>query len=118
MASEERCRRVGEQIQRELAEHIRRDLNDPRLEWVTISAVRVSRDLSHATVYVTVINKQSDIEEELSILNKVSGFLRKEIGKRMRLRTIPRLHFVYDESIERGARLTRLIEDAVASDHH
>jgi len=111
-----RTRRVGEQIQRELAMLLQRDFKDPRVQWVTVSAVHVTRDFAHAKVFVTVLNKSEDIKQELDILNQAQRFFRHELGKRMRLRTIPQLHFVYDESIERGSKLTRLIEDAVEKD--
>ncbi len=113
-----RSRRVGEQIQRELAQLIQFEVKDPRVEWVTISAVKVSRDFSHATVYYTVLGKTAE-ELDASVeagLGKAAGFLRRELGHRMKLRTIPQLHFKYDDSTERGNRLAHLIDQAVAAD--
>ena len=110
-----RARRVGEQLQRELAELIQRELSDPRVQWVTVSAVKVARDFAHATVYVTVLNEKERAKPALEALVHASGFLRRELGRRMRMRIIPQLHFLYDESVERGARLSKLIDDALAA---
>jgi len=113
-----RTRRVGEQIQRELAQLIQFEVKDPRVQWVTISSVKVTRDFSHATVYFTVLGKDAD-EVDASVeagLFKAAGYLRKELGHRIKLRTIPQLHFKYDDSTERGNKLVHLIDQAVASD--
>ena len=112
-----RTRRVSEQMQRELAQLIREEINDPRVgSMVTVSAVDVSRDFGHAKVYITILDDQQDRKETIGILNKAAGFLRHEIGSRMTMRTIPQLHFHYDESIERGSHLSSLIDSAIASD--
>jgi len=111
-----RTRRVGEQMQRELAQLIQREVKDPRLGMVTVSGVDVSRDYSSAKVYITVLGENTDPAQTLAILNKVSGFLRHELGQRMVLRTIPALSFHYDESVERGSELSRLIDEAVSKD--
>ncbi|MEJ2343869.1 MAG: 30S ribosome-binding factor RbfA [Gammaproteobacteria bacterium] len=110
-----RTRRVGEQIRRELSELIRLELKDPRVGMVTISAVEVSRDLGHAKVYVTVMNDDRQLDT-LEALKHAAGFLRRELGHRMKIRTVPQLHFHYDESIEEGVRLSSLIDAAIASD--
>jgi len=112
-----RTRRIGEQMQRELATLIQQEIQDPRLGMVTVSAVEVSRDLAHAKVFITVLNdEQQDIAASLEVLNRAGGFLRHELGRRMTLRTVPALHFVYDESMARGNALSRLIDEAVKSD--
>ena len=111
-----RTRRVGEQLQRELAQILQRDLRDPRIQWVTVSAVKVSRDLAQATIYITVLNSENQGKQEIAILTKASGFLRHEIGRRMLLRIVPQLKFVYDESLDRGNRISKLINDAIAAD--
>ena len=111
-----RTRRVGEQIQRELAQLIQQELKDPRLGMVTVSAVDVSRDLSHAKVYISTLNPEQDIDQTLQVLRRAAGFLRRELGRRMTMRIVPELRFVYDESIQRGSRLTSLIEEAVSKD--
>lgn len=117
-----RTERVGDQLQRELAQLINQELKDPRLGMVTVTAVEVTREFEHAKVFVTVMGAaEQDIKRNLSILNKAGGFLRRELGRRIRIRTIPELHFHYDESIERGMQLSALIDQAVAEDqakHH
>lgn len=111
-----RSRRVGEQIQRELAELVQRELNDPRLGMVTISAVEVSRDLAVAKVFFTVLNPGHDVAQTLEGLTHATGFLRRELGRRMKLRVVPELRFQYDSSIEEGSRLSALIDKAVSGD--
>jgi ribosome-binding factor A len=111
-----RSRRVGEQIQRELAELVQRELKDPRLGMVTISAVEVTKDLSVAKVYFTVLNPGHDVKQTLKGLNHAVGFLRRELGHRMKLRVVPELRFQYDRSIEEGSRLSALIDEAVSQD--
>ena len=113
-----RTRRVGEQIQRELAELVRAELKDPRLGMVTIQAVEVTRDLGHAKVFFTVLGNKGPVQESQAVLQHAAGFLRGELGRRMVIRSVPQLHFVYDESVERGSRLSHLIDEAVASDRH
>lgn len=110
-----RTQRIGDQIQRELAMLIQREIKDPRLGMVTITSVDVSRDLSHAKVYVTVMG-QDDVERSVHVLQDAAGFLRMQLGKGMKVRTVPQLHFHYDASVRRGAELTALIERAVAED--
>jgi len=113
-----RTRRVGEQIQRELAQLIQKDVKDPRVKWVTISAVKVTKDFSHATIFFTVIgNYEETVDQEiLDGLSRITGFLRRELGSRIKLRITPELHFKYDVSTIRGDRLASLIDAAVASD--
>ncbi len=110
-----RARRVGEQIQRDLAELIRSEVRDPRLGMVTVNHVDVSRDMSYAKVYITVMGEPESREVSLSILNKMAGYLRSQIGRRMKLRIIPELKFLYDESIDRGARIDSLLKNAAPS---
>ena len=112
-----RTDRVGAQMQRELAGLVRDELDDPRLGMVTIQAVRVVRDFSHAKVFFTFMAGTLDAAETRRVLNDAAPFFRHELGQRMRLRTIPELHFVHDQSIEEGERLDRLIEQAVRSDN-
>lgn len=113
-----RTDRVGSQMQRELAELIRSDLADSRLGMVTIQEVRVVRDFSHAKVYFTAMGGELDAAGATLLLNQAASYLRHELGQRMRLRTLPALKFVYDESIDRGARLSALIEEAIEQDSH
>lgn len=113
-----RAQRVGDQIQRELAMLIPREVKDPRLGFITVTGVDVSRDMGHAKVFITLMNNDSaeDIEQNLEVLSEVAGYLRMLLGKSMKLRSVPQLHFRYDESISRGAYMSALIEKAVASD--
>lgn len=112
-----RTRRVGEQIQRELAELIRDEISDPRVGMVTVSGVEVTRDFAHAKVFVTPLGGGAEEGAATAeALNRGAGYLRKLLGQRLRLRTVPALKFLYDESFERGARLSALIDRAVDSD--
>lgn len=114
-----RAQRIGDQMQRELALLIQREIKDPRLGLVTITGVEVSRDVSHAKVFITIMGKDDDVDAvkgNLRILNDASGFLRMQLGKAMKLRAVPQLHFHYDASVRRGVELTTLIERAVAED--
>ncbi len=108
-----RTRRVAEQIQREMAQMVQQEIKDPRIGLVTISAVKLSRDMSHATIYFTVLDDEHSIDDTLKVLEKASGFLRHELGQRMKLRITPNLRFRYDESIAYGNQLTDLINKAV-----
>lgn len=110
-----RPRRVGLQIQRDLANLIRMQIKDPRIGMISVNAVHVSRDLSHAKVFITSFD-DGNRQEMIEVLKNASGFLRHELGKLMTTRVVPQLHFFYDESIERGTKLTSLIENAVSSD--
>ena len=112
----ERTRRVGEQLQRELAILIQQEVKDPRVGMITVSGAEVSKDFAHAKVFITALNEQQSHKETIDALQHASGFLQYELGKRLKLRTIPRLKFVYDESIERGTNLSALIDSAVKQD--
>lgn len=111
-----RTRRVSEQLKRELALLIQDEVKDPRVRMVTVNAVEVSRDLAHARVYVTSLVDQQERDKLIEGLNKAAGFLRRELGRHISLRTTPQLHFTYDESIDSGARMSALINEAVSSD--
>ncbi|MCE8022297.1 30S ribosome-binding factor RbfA [Halomonas sp. MCCC 1A11036] len=113
-----RTDRVGDQLQKELAVLIQREVKDPRLGMVTVSGVTVSRDLGYADVYVTLLGEDSPerIKENLQVLRQASGFLRSQIARRIKLRHVPELRFHYDESVVRGQRLSSLIDEAVESD--
>lgn len=102
-------------MQRELAPLIQQEVKDPRVGMVTVSGVEVSRDLSHAKVYVTRLGG-GDIADSLLALKRASGFLRHELGRRMKIRIVPELRFLHDTSIEQGSRLSELIERAVEED--
>jgi ribosome-binding factor A len=111
-----RTRRIAEQIQRELADVIRLELKDPRVPpLVTITDVEVSPDQSHAKVFFTILGDAEKIANTAQGLMRASGFLRTQLAQRMNLRTVPQLEFKYDASVERGVKLTRLIDEAVSS---
>lgn len=111
-----RPRRVAEQIQRELAELIQLEVKDPRVGMVTLTGVEVSADYAHAKVFFSLLGDQKRVDEALKGLNSAAGFLRSQVAHRMKLRVMPMLHFMHDISIEQGARLDKLIADAVAED--
>ncbi|TCP14602.1 ribosome-binding factor A [Crenobacter luteus] len=110
-----RSDRVADQIQRELAGMLQKGLKDPRVGWVTITAVDVTRDYSHAKIYYTVMN-ESTREATAAALADAAGYLRNELGRRIRLFSMPQLHFVYDESIERGMYMNRLLDEVAEAD--
>ncbi|GED23105.1 30S ribosome-binding factor RbfA [Halomonas sabkhae] len=113
-----RTDRVADQLQKELAVLIQREVKDPRLGMVTVSGVEVSRDLGYADVHVTLLGENDDerVAENLKILKRAAGFLRGQIARRIKLRHVPELRFHYDASLERGQRLSSLIDEAVADD--
>jgi ribosome-binding factor A len=111
-----RTRRVGEQIQRELSGLIRSEIKDPRVGMVSVTAVIVSRDLSHAKVYVSVLGNAEQTDASVKVLGNAAGFLRHKLGKILHIRIIPELRFYLDRSLEEGARMGALINEAIASD--
>jgi ribosome-binding factor A len=104
-----RPQKLGDLIQRELSELLQREVRDPRVGMITITGVDVSPDFSHAKVFFTVLQKEQ-LEETAQGLKKAAGFLRSQLARRIKLYTTPELRFEYDESVERGDRLSRLIE--------
>jgi ribosome-binding factor A len=109
-----RGRRIADQIQRELSEIIRLELKDPRVNLVTITDVEVTQDNAHCKVFFTVLGDVEQQKMTTKTLEGASGFLRSALAKRLQLRTVPQLHFHYDISIERGVRLSQLIDVAVS----
>ncbi|HEY2629412.1 MAG TPA: 30S ribosome-binding factor RbfA [Usitatibacter sp.] len=105
--------RIADQIQRELAELVRTEMRDPRVGMVTLTGVEISRDQSHAKVFFTVMGPEGAAEEALEGLQSAAGFLRTGIAHRLTTRKVPELHFEHDESVERGVRLSKLIDEAV-----
>ncbi|BAB06130.1 30S ribosome-binding factor RbfA [Halalkalibacterium halodurans] len=106
-----RANRVGEQMKKELSDIFMRELKDPRIEFVTVTGVDVTGDLQQANVYITVLGDDEQKEATLAGLSKAKGFIRSEIGKRIRLRKTPELFFHFDESIEYGNRIEKLLQD-------
>jgi len=111
-----RTDRIAQQIQREIAELVRVQINDPRVHLVTITGVELAGDYSHAKIFFTRLDGKHD--EALQGLEHAGGFLRSHLAHSIKLRVMPQLHFVYDASVERGSHLSRLIDQAVASDKH
>ena len=114
-----RTDRVGQQIQKEIAVILMREIKDPRLSMTTVSAVEVTRDLAYAKVFVTFFNDNEDeIKASLEVLAEAEGYIRSLLGKRLRARIMPHLRFVYDKSMAEGVRMSALVDQAIASDSH
>lgn len=103
--------RIGDQLRAELSELIARDVHDPGIGFLTITHVKVSPDLQVARVYYTTLGDAQGRRESARALERASPFLRRQIGGRLRLKRVPRLEFFFDESVERGDRVTRLLQD-------
>ena len=111
-----RSRRIAEQIQRELSEIVRVELKDPRVGMITLTDVEVTPDGEHAKVFFTVLGEPSRVEQAAEGLQHAAGYLRSQLARSLSVRIVPQLHFKYDPSVERGARLSQLIDQAVAED--
>jgi ribosome-binding factor A len=109
-----RAARIADQIQRDLSVLIRQEVKDPRVGLVTITAVEVNRDLSHAKVYVSSLAEVAATEQSVEALQHAGGFLRRQLSRTLKIRSVPQLQFLYDASVERGVRLSHLIDEAVA----
>ncbi|HEY44155.1 MAG TPA: 30S ribosome-binding factor RbfA [Anaerolineae bacterium] len=108
--SEARARRIGYRIQQEISELFHREVTDPHLSMLTVTAVEVDRELAYATIYVTATGGEERREEVLRALKRAQGFLRRELASRVRLRSFPQLRFRWDFSQERGARIDELLD--------
>ncbi|HET7629100.1 MAG TPA: 30S ribosome-binding factor RbfA [Bacillales bacterium] len=106
-----RANRVAEQMKKELGDLLSRRLKDPRIGFVTVTDVEVTGDLQLAKIFLTVLGDENKKEATLNGLEKAKGFIRSEIGKRIRLRKTPELTFHWDESFEHGARIDELLHD-------
>ncbi|WP_017471928.1 30S ribosome-binding factor RbfA [Amphibacillus jilinensis] len=115
--SEMRANRVAEQMKKELGDLITRKIKDPRVGFVTITDVEVTGDLQQATVFLTILGDKQEQQDTLDGLSKAKGFIRSEIGHRIRLRKTPELFFKIDETIETGNRIEKLLRDLNQSDH-
>jgi ribosome-binding factor A len=111
--------RVADFVRDEVARILQRDMRDPRVgSFVSVNDVKVSKDLSYAEIYVSSLQAETDEDksELIAILNKAAGFFRSELAKRHTMRTTPRTRFHYDELVERGPRIEKLIGQAVSQD--
>jgi ribosome-binding factor A len=106
--------RIAGQIRRDLAELIRTEVKDPRIGMISITDVEVSPDHAHARIFFSHLSGREHVEPVLAGLHRAAGFLRRELGRRLALHGTPQLHFVFDESLERGADLSKLIQQAVS----
>ncbi|HWA11893.1 MAG TPA: 30S ribosome-binding factor RbfA [Burkholderiales bacterium] len=111
-----RLGRIGDQIQKDLAELLRGEVKDPRIGMITLTGVEVSSDYRHAKVFFSVLGDADAVQRAQAGLARASGFLRSQLAAGLKLRIVPELHFVHDETIARGMELSKLIDDAVASD--
>jgi ribosome-binding factor A len=114
MANTQRLRRVADQIQRELSAILFSELKDPRVGMITLTGVEVSSDLAHAKVFYTTLGDDDARVQTAEGLRRAAGFLRSLLGKRIQVHSTPELHFVFDESVERGVQLSQLIDQAVS----
>lgn len=114
-----RLDRIGDQIQRELSQLIMREVKDPRVGMVTINAVRVSRDLGYADIYVSLLSTEElseesgEVQDSLKVLRNASGFLRGQLGKAMKLRVVPQLRFHFDALQGQSRHIDSLIDQAM-----
>lgn len=106
-----RAERVGEQMKQEIMDIVNNKVKDPRVGFLTITDIELTNDLSHAKVYLTVLGSNKEIDNTFKALEKAKGFIKSELGSRMRLRIIPDLTFEYDKSIEYGNKIERMIQD-------
>lgn len=112
-----RIERLNNLLRREISELLQHEVKDPRLSlFLSVTEVSISPDLKHAKVFVSCISNQAERQEILSVLTAAAGFFRKELTKNLRLRHVPELSFHWDDSIERGDRLLRLIDQVTSED--
>ena len=112
-----RADRVSQQIQREIAMILQREIKDPRVGMATVSDVELTRDLQHAKVFVTFfLNEEDNIEAGIKVLNDASGYIRILLGKAMKLRVVPEIRFVYVKTLVEGMRISNLITNTVRDD--
>ena len=110
-----RSERVAGQLRRDLAKLIQQEIKDPEVGFVSLSDVEVTRDLSHAKVFITVFDPEK-AKTSLKALRRASAFLRKRLGQELRLRHVPELHFIHDDSVEQGSHIDELIAKALHAD--
>lgn len=108
-----RVGRVGEALKEEISQIVREELKDPRIGFVTVTGVEVAMDLGHAKVHVSILGGEDEVKESMLALNRAAGFVRTELGKRMRLRHTPEIVFKLDQSIEHGLKISHLIHQVI-----
>ena len=116
MASEKTIARLEAQIQRRVAHALQFELADPRASFVTVTRVELSKDLSHAKVCYSVLGDGADKSKTEAMLEGATGFVRRQLGRVLSTRTIPKLKWEFDPSVEEAARISRLIDEARAKD--
>ncbi len=111
----DRIDRISEEVRREMSDIIQNEIKDPRLpDIVSVTSVRVTKDLKRAKVFISVLGTVEEKQEAIKALQHAAGFIRREIGHRVRIRTTPELHFELDDSIEQGIHISRLIQDVMS----
>ncbi len=113
-----RNQRLGAQLQRILSELIRFETKDPGLVDVSLTIVELSKDLSVAKIYFSLLNPDDDPQPALEGLQRASGFLRRRLGNELSVRHVPELRFVHDDSLAHGAEISRLIDNAISADNN
>ena len=106
-----RRERLGDQLRVEIADLIQKEVRDPRVGFVTVTEVRMSPDLKHARVYVSILGDEEQTAESLDVLERSRGFLKSQIGHRLKLRYVPQLRFVLDETLDESARIESLLKE-------
>jgi ribosome-binding factor A len=113
---ENRQRRLGELLKKEISDLVLREIKDPRIGFVSITSVALTADLRHAKVLVSVLGSEQERKASLAGLRSAAGFIRRELSQRLRLKFVPEIKIIYDDSIEHGARIISLIESVVEKD--
>lgn len=112
-----RADRIAQQMKREVAIILQRELKDPRVRMATVSDVTVSGDLMYAKIYVTFMDNDAEaVKAAIKVLNKAKGFVRTMIGRVMKLRAVPEITFFYDKSLDEGMRISNLITETLKKD--
>lgn len=113
-----RAQRVAQEMQKEIAKILHKEIKDPRIGMVTVSGVQLSRDLAYAKVFVTFLHDDDPegVKAGIKALNEASSFIRTLLGKGIRLRIVPELNFNYDTSLTEGMRMSNLVSDAIRQD--
>ena len=109
-----RQKRVSETIRKAVSEIFLRELSDPRIRLATVTRVEVSADLLHAKIFVSILGEESEQRTVFRGLKSAAGYIRKELGHRVKLRFLPNLQFIHDQSFEKALEVNRLIDELTA----